>query len=62
MAIELEIGKPRGVAVQTGERTSRRRTLTPRRLDRFLEGGAWQGPTIEAWTTRILRGIPAPRP
>lgn len=25
------------------------------------DGGAWQGVTIEAWTKRILHGMPAPR-
>jgi hypothetical protein len=25
------------------------------------DGGAWRGPTDEAWTARILRGAPPPR-
>jgi hypothetical protein len=26
------------------------------------DGGAWQGPTEAAWTTRILRGARPPKP
>ena len=26
-----------------------------------VDGGAWQGPTDEAWATRILRGARPPR-
>ena len=25
------------------------------------DGGTWRGPTAAAWTTRLLRGAPAPR-